>query len=456
MRGADWLVVLLWVGLLAPPDPVRAEPDEVARLRETIERLEARVGELEAGEETREREKLRAAAHPPVDATASWTEDVRLGGAAKISRLSGGDDTPYDAEPFQVYDARLFVDALIADQTSLGGRTLFESASLSFEFELIRLGMSFNRVGDLYVDFRGLGGQRALNVQAGRFQVPYGEYYLHWSQNYANEAFISNSVSLLWWWDEGIKLFGSDPTGTVGYVASLTNGEDLFQGESDPDKQWTLKLFANPTEFLHLSASVMQTGNLGSSSETGFSAIWFGEGWVRPFGNGSGVDNYVDGAITPDGGSEIDDVIAWGADAILDFPEAAKLWLAGGRIEIRDGADRLYDRDLWYWQGQLVLEGGLLSRRLAPFYLALRAAGIGTYDADEGYLLDFRHASTVGYNMQSLEAYSVALGWPLRPGLVLRAEYTLQDIDLVRGVPDSVKDDARRSDFYGVEIGVAF
>ena len=45
-------------------------------------------------------------------------------------------------------------------------------------------------------------------------------------------------------------------------------------------------------------------------------------------------------------------------------------------------------------------------------YLALRANGLGTYNKDEGYLLDFRYGD-VGYNMRALDAYSVALGLPL-------------------------------------------
>ena len=52
------------------------------------------------------------------------------------------------------------------------------------EWDLLRLGVLQNQVGELYADFQGLGGQEWANIQVGRFQIPVGENYLRFSQGY--------------------------------------------------------------------------------------------------------------------------------------------------------------------------------------------------------------------------------------------------------------------------------
>ena len=67
-----------------------------------------------------------------------------------------------------------------------------------------------------------------------------------------------------------------------------------------------------------------------------------------------------------------------------------------------------------------------------------------------------RRASSLGWNMESLTAYSAVLGWDITSWLRLRSEYTNQRIDLVRGVPASIRAQARDADFYAVELGGHF
>jgi hypothetical protein len=90
-------------------------------------------------------------------------------------------------------------------------------------------------------------------------------------------------------------------------------------------------------------------------------------------------------------------------------------------------------------------------------YLALRANGLGTYDNDEGYLLDFRYDDTLGYNMRALDAYAIALGLPLGERIVLKAQYALQNIALVHGIDDEeILENGDDANFFGMEIGVEF
>jgi hypothetical protein len=145
-----------------------------------------------------------------------------------------------------------------------------------------------------------------------------------------------------------------------------------------------------------------------------------------------------------------------GGDVIVNVGPFVRLWLAGGGLSIDSENDSAYDRDLRYWIAEVVLDGDLVASALSPFYLALRANGLGTYDRTEGYLLDMRVDDTVGYNARSLEAYSVAAGWRLSDAVTLRAEYTRTDFDLVRGVTPEIRGAADQTDFFGAELGVEF
>jgi len=436
------LALLIW---LLPHAP-RAEMSEAE-----VERLQQRVLELEDRLLHLEQSGQRAA---PVDAAdESW---VTLSGSSTLAYFSGRNDSLFEEDRSQVWDTRFFIDAELARGATFGDRALFDHASFAFEWNLSRLGYLANDIGDAYLDLRGVGGTRWLNLQAGRFQIPVGENYLRFGREHAKQPLISNTVAGPWFWDEGLRVFGSNESGTLGYVASLTDGETDLNLESDADKQVTLKLFAQPFHWLYLSASALRSGELGSASTPAESAIWWGESWARAFGSGSPIPNYVDGAAVADGPNELKNVVMLGGDAILRYRDAGKLWLSYGTVDIdSEGAD-LYDRDLRYWIAELMLEGGSLSRDLEPLYLVLRANGLGTYKNDEGYLLDLRYTWSLGYNMRSLEAYSVGLGWRLASGLNLRLEYTMQDVDLVRGVPQSMIDSVERDDYFGAAFGLTF
>ena len=151
-------------------------------------------------------------------------------------------------------------------------------------------------VGELYADFQGLGGQEWANVQVGRFQIPVGENYLRFSQGYHDNPFISNTVGGPWWWDEGLRFYGRE--GKFGWVASVSDGETQFNFDPNTDKQFTLKLFADPTPWLHVSASGLRSGPIGSNSPARrrWARSGWARSWARAFGAGtSGSPNYVDG-----------------------------------------------------------------------------------------------------------------------------------------------------------------
>jgi hypothetical protein len=426
--------------------PLVAAADEEVLL-ERIEQLELRIRDLEASQ-------------PPAPNSGSggggWTRHLRLGGSANAGYFGGQRDSLFDPDAFLIWDARVFLDAQLGEDVSVGERTLFRNVGFFFEWDLVRLGNLENRVGELYADFQGFLDSDALNFQLGRFQIPVGEAYLRYSQGYARQPFVSNAVGGPWWWDEGMRFYGSSSEHGFGYVSSISNGSTPFNEYAGDGTQVTLKLFYRPLPWLYVSASGLRTGQLGSSEAPANGALWLGESWARAFGANSAVANYQDGVEVLDGPNQLDQTWLAGGDVVLDFTDKARIWLAYGRYTIDSRGGSSYDRVLHYWIAEAVLRGAWLSRPLAPFYLGVRANALGTYDGDAGYLLDSRRSAQLGYNMESLTAYSAVLGWDLTSNLRLRAEYTIQDIDLVRGVSQAMADAARDADFFAIELGASF
>ncbi|MGH9887129.1 MAG: hypothetical protein ACREBE_16505, partial [bacterium] len=303
---------------------------------------------------------------------------------------------------------------------------------------------------------RGLFGQEWLNMEIGRFQIPFGENYLRFGKGRPNDPFVALTASPPWFWDEGVKLWGKSANGHFGYVASVTDGEGGLNLEHNDSKQVTLKLSWDPSEWLHLSASGLRSGTLGSDDSSAFSAVWLGEAIPAAFGSGTDVPSFDHGEEIARGPNKLRGVVVVGADAIFSFPDT-RLWLAGGKASIDSHGPSMYDRDLIYWLAELTLQLRMISPALAPMYLALRANGLGTYDNDEGYLLDFRYGNSLGYNMRALDAYSIALGLPLGDHIVVKAQYALQNIALVHGIDDDeILESADDANFFGMEIGVKF
>jgi hypothetical protein len=254
-----------------------------------------------------------------------------------------------------------------------------------------------------------------------------------------------------------VRIYGRDPTGTVGYVASVTDGETATNFDADQDKQLTLKLWADPLPGIHVSVSALWSGRVGSPTTAAGAALWLGESFPRAFGAGTAVVNIDHGVAVPD---DPDLELAWvwllGADLVLRHAGWGHLWLAAGDVTVKaDGASG-YDRRLRYAIAELVVEGALLGSATEPFYLGLRAHAYGTFDDEEGYLLDLRLAGALGYNMEHLAAWSTVVGWRLTPHLRLLVEYTVLRIGLVGGSPTAVRRAAAHADYLAVELSVGF
>jgi len=425
----------------------------------TLEDLARRVGALEDAEQEKaaEQDTRQGAAASWFDPSSNlWFQRIRLGGSADTGFFQGRKDSEFHHGRFEIYDTRFFVDAELGEAVELFGHTVVGNAGLSFEWNLVRLGDLENDVGDLYVDLQKLGGSGWTNLQVGRFQIPVGEAYLLYGKGYGDRHFVSNVVGGPWWWDEGLRLYGGSPEGRFSYVASLTNGETPLNDGVDSDRQYTLKLIGHPASWLQVSASGLYTGSLGSTGRQALGGLWLGEAFARPIGAGSGIPTYDHGQVVPTAPNELSQTWLVGGDVIATPHDDVRIWLGYQYYDVHCHGPSLYDRALHSWVAELVLGGGLLHPELRDFYVGARASGLGTYDKNEGYLLDRRMDEQTGWNAKYLHAYSAVLGWRMLRFLTLRAEYTRQILAFVHGVPSGVRRNARELDYWAIELGAHF
>jgi hypothetical protein len=443
------LLFVLVCSLLAGP-AVAADDDE------RIADLERQVRELQVAQAADDAREAAQAGSQATRSSNDWTRYVRLGGSLNTGWYGAKVEGDASDNAFQIRDARFFVDAELGEGLELAGHTLIRNAGMSFEWNLVRIGTLFNNVGDLYIDLQGIADSPWVNLQVGRFQIPVGEAYLRYSQGYWKNPFISNPVAGTWWWDEGVKLYGGDERGRFSYVASITENETSFNSSVSGQKQYTLKLITDPTPWLRVSGSFVYAGRNGSETDPGSGGgLWIGETWARGIGVNSSVPVYQDGVQVADGPNDVDRSWFGGADVIVDLPEKGRLWLSyGGWRMVQTESD--YDRQIHSWIAELVLYGSLLTPALDGLYLGGRASGIGTYDADQGYSLDFRTLSQYGYNMRSLQEYSVVIGWRPVQYVVVRTEYSRSRVEAIRGVPVSIMPARVDIDAWGVEVAVHF
>lgn len=381
-----------------------------------------------------------------------WTERVRISGSTDVGYFGGGAGSVTPDEGFDIWDARLFVDAELGESIELGGLPAIRNLGFTFEWNIVRNGSTFNDVGLAYLDLEGVGESPWLNLRVGRFQIPVGEAYKLYSKGYAERTFVHQPLGGAWWWDEGLLVHGTAPSERYGYLTSITNGDTDFN-DVGGGVQLTLKLWAQPVSWLYVSASGLWTSELAQVD----GALWLGESWARPFGSGGPpLPNLVDGVAVPDDPDGLGHLWTAVFDVIVTPTDGLRVWLFGGHERIDSTGASLYERELTFWLAELTLGGELIHPALRPFFVGLRADGISTLDDDRGYLLDVRYTGSLGYNMESFVAYTAVAGWRIGDYVTLRGEYSRRDVDLVRGAAAQLPESGGNADVFAVEFGLHF
>jgi hypothetical protein len=297
--------------------------------------LERRLEELE--QRDRERSKAETAEKNDFGNFTEWARRIRISGSANTGYYYGGTGTPFEDTSFSVWDARLFLDADLGREITLGDTTVARNAgSASVEHRAARRAAGQRqpaRPGRRDLHQRGPRRQSLVQRQVG-VSVPVGENYLRFSKGYRDNPFITNTAGGPWWWDEGVRVYGSDDGGRFGYVASISDGETDFSEDASRDPQFTLKLYARPTAWFYASVSALRSGRVGSDANdaSASGALWLGETWATPVGHfAPWIPVYQDGVAASSAPSdEIDSTTLVGVTCV--HAQLGRLWLAYGPI----------------------------------------------------------------------------------------------------------------------------
>lgn len=343
-----------------------------------------------------------------------WIDRFTLSGllAARYFDTAQGGSRPEGALGIQA--ASLFVEAEVRD---LG--TAFVELRLDYFPESAGNAVD---LGEAYMTFRNVlqdgAADDGLNLRVGRFDLPFGEYYL--LEDPDQNRLIGFPAALPYRWDEGVMVFAD--AGRWGFAAAVTDGTYSRNSESGIAPAATVRVHARATEHLYLSASGLYI------HEADASALCFGGSVITPV-TASAMGSSPNTTVRSTLGS-------------LDCRWRASDWLhlqaSAGSGRIADDAEA-FSRTIYWW----MLEPSVT---FAPGWDAtLRWSGAGTFDDREGYQFEGRPyangAATYGFDLASLQRVALGVRHTFRPGLFGKLEVGFDQLTATE--PSGLADDTR-------------
>lgn len=416
-------------------EPWREVLEENRRLREQLREQQTQIADLRErldsfAATSREQDAQLAALAERAEAAASAREAVRhepragkviLSGHAGVALIAGDSDNAFPNQEFRVDEAKLFLDAELRRNTYLFGEldlTMRESNDEYFH------------LGEFYVEFENLaegwGADQLVNVRVGRIDLPFGDEYQH--RDVIANPLITHSLSDIWGVDEGLEIFGQ--LGTFSYVFAVQNGGHKTLHDYNSSKAFVARIGAAPVNWLNLSASAMTTGDIDRANDS-LSEVWYGGGFFRALGAAATTTSFR---------------------ADLAQLDAAVHW-NGGQLKATAGWTHFDDDDTAADNRRRLRHFSLEAKQTLSrdFYGAVRYSRILT---DAGYPLvglgTFGKYFFSSLLTRDLWRLGVGLGYRARPGLLLKAEYTIERGELVNGLK---RNDA---DQFAAEAAVSF
>ncbi len=347
----------------------------------------------------------------------SGLNKIIISGEGAAGFLKSDREGAFPKGDFRLDEARLFIEAPVHENIYFFSEIDLRTRE-SWDFSL--------QLGETYIDFESVSRlwnkERMLNVRLGRMFIPFGEEYL---ERFAiDNALISHSLTDLWGVDEGIELYGA--FGPVSYAVAVQNGGEAVRDFTE-DKSVSARLSYDPTRWLHLSASAMRTGNL--SPEDNWSALWFGGGWLIPFGATNVTQFHAN---------------LFEGDVWFTLPHG-QVKLFGGYIRYdENGAPEQIGRDIYYYS--IEAQHDLIAKLYGAVRFSQIFAHRGFPIAGNGSMDDFAFAPTT----DEIWRLSLGLGYRLNRNLILKAEYTFERGNEVGG------EKRNQEDLFGIEAAFRF
>lgn len=323
-----------------------------------------------------------------------WIDRFALSGfvAARAFDTERGGTRPDGAIGIQA--ATLFVDVGVKDVGSafVEIRLDYFPEAGNNQVDIGEAHAKFDRVLDL-------GNDTLLGAKVGRFDLPFGEYYLQ--EDPDRNRLIGFPAVMPYRWDEGAMVFADD--GALGFAAAVTDGTYSRNSESGIAPAVTLRVHARPGNGLYLSASGLYI------HEADQSALCLGGSVMTPVGGGTA-------GASPNAEARF---CMGSIDAIWEPAAELRLQVSVGGGRIDDGADE-FDRTLLWW----MLEPSV---QFAPGWDAtLRWSGGGTFADREGYQLEGRPyangAASYGFDLSQLQRLALGVRHTFAKSLIGKVE----------------------------------
>lgn len=397
-RSWTWLLPgLLACCALAGAVPAWAEDQgELQRLRERIEELEKRLQQLEeaqAQQQAAEAKRREAEARRPeaVEAATRGSK-IKVDGRLFAGVVDTGSQGAFPNRSLDIPDAKLrFTFAPSKDITIVNRFSTNRAATSGFDY--------------FYVDLNNLGGLSGHTLRIGKMKIDVGEET--WTDNPVESILITNSVSHVSGYDEGISLRG--PLGRsrrpVCYSLAVLHGNKDFVA-ANGELAWAAKVGGAATDHLYLSASYLATGDLvkkdGTLDKPDFKVAELVEApagasaWSRKLWEVDVRWNYGAAGVKP---------------AIVSEP-APRFQAAAAYGEFTDAATPVPDREGKYWFLEALYN---LSPRI---FFAGRHSEVALDDGATAKLGD----SPVPVN--AYRRLSLGLGYRVTPLTQLKVEWT--------------------------------
>jgi hypothetical protein len=351
-----------------------------------------------------------------------WIDRFALSGfvATRAFDTGRGGTRPDGAIVIQA--ASLFVDVTVKDIGSV-----FAELRLDYFHEA---GQNNVGLGEVYAKFdHVLGADSALGVKVGRFDLPFGEYYL--LEDPDQNRMIGFPAVLPYRWDEGLAIFAD--SGVHGFVAALTDGTYSRDSQSGIGPGVTLRVHTRPCAGLYLSAS----GYYVDKADSG--ALCLGGSVITPVGGGAAGTSPSSEVRSTFGSLDA----TWQANDTLRLQAA----IGGGRVDDRVNE---FDRTLLWWMLEPSVQLGPSS------HASLRWSGGGTFSRSDGYQLEGRPwangAASYGFDLAQLQRVAACVHYTFGAGLVGKVEVGFDH--LVATATSGLRNDTRL--FTAAELVLSF
>ncbi len=347
-----------------------------------------------------------------------WIEHFDLSGQFAASYLHTGTGGKYPDGAFLIHQADLYARASIKDV----GEVFLELRLEYFPDDDSR-GVG---LGEAYMQFRDVAkvGSADLGLKIGRFDLPFGEYYL--LEDPDQNRMVGYPIALPYRWDEGVQAYltGDD----WGANLAVTQGTYSRNSDTGVAPAITAKIHTRASDQLYLSASAHYVDGADAT------AVCFSGGVITP--------------VTGSPSTEVRSMLV-SLDTRIDVSDRFLLQASLGGADIDDEADA-FDRDFYWW----ILEPSYAFS--TEWRLTGRWSAVGTFDSTEGYRFEGRPygngRASYGFEVDNAQRFAVAVAHNFHPNVIGKCEVGIDRFVSTR--TSGLGNDDRL--FFGAELVVTF